>query len=56
MPLLRVMLHQKFIFCCADFDSTIALDFQHKLNPFQDSCQQQMAMQSFLGILAFSCS
>jgi len=53
MPLLRVAHPQNFFFCVADFGSTIALDFQQKLQPLLRSSQQQMAMQSFLGIYSF---
>jgi len=43
---------QKYIFCGADFGSTIALDLQQKLKLYLHSCQEQMAMQSFPGILS----
>jgi len=53
MPLFRVLSSQHFIFCGADFASTIALDLQQKLKPLLHSSQKQMAMRSFLGIYSF---
>jgi len=50
MPLLCVVPRQKSIFCCAEFGSTIALDFHQKLKPFLHSSKKQMALQCFLGI------
>jgi len=50
MSLSCVVRPQKSIFCGAEFGSTIALDLQHKLKPFVDFSQEQMAMGSFLGI------
>jgi len=47
---------QTSIFCCANFGSTFALDVQQKLKPFLHSTKEQMALLSFLGILALSCS
>ena len=44
MPLLCVVPPQKFIFCGADFGSTIALDLQQKLKPFLHSSLEQMAI------------
>jgi len=44
------MTPQKYIFCGADFGSTIALDLQQKLKPFLHPSQKQIAMRSFLGI------
>jgi len=40
----------KYIFCCADFGSTIALDLEKKLKPFLHSSKGQMALGYFLGI------
>jgi len=50
MLLLSVVSPRKLIFCAADFGSAIALDFQQKLKPFLHSSEEQMALQSFLGI------
>jgi len=50
MPLLRVVPPQKYISCGANFGSTIALGLQLKLKPFLHSSQEQIAMQSFIGI------
>jgi len=54
MPLIPVASAQNFIFCGADFGSTIALDLQQKLKPILHSFQEQIAMQSFLGIYSSS--
>jgi len=40
---------QKYIFCSANFGSTIAIVPQQKLKPFLYSSQEQMATQSLLG-------
>jgi len=49
MPLLCVVPPQNYIFCCADFGSTSALNGQQKLKPFLHSFKAQMALRSFLG-------
>jgi len=41
---------QKSTFFGADFSSAIASHLQQKSKPFLHSSQEQMAMQSFLGI------
>jgi len=46
----------KYIFCGADFGSTIALDLQQKLKPFLHSSKEQMALGFFLEFIALSCS
>jgi len=53
MPLFHVLPSQNFVFCGADFGSTIALNLQQKLECLLYSSQQQMSMRSFLGIYSF---
>jgi len=48
-----VLPHPNFIFCGADFGSTIALNLQQKLKPLLHSAQEHIAMRSFLGIYSF---
>jgi len=50
MPLLCVVPPQNYIFCCADFGSTFALNVQQKLKPFLHSFKAQMTLRSFLRI------
>jgi len=45
---------QNFIFCGADFSSTIDLDFQQILKPFLHFSQQHMQCDFFLKFIAFS--
>ena len=56
MPLFHALPPQNFIFCGADFGSTIALNLQQKLERLLHSSQQQMSVRSFLGIYSFFCS
>jgi len=56
MPLFHVLPPQNFIFCGADFGSTIAVNLQQKLERLLQSSQQQMPMRSFHGNYSFSCS
>jgi len=56
MPLLCVVHLLKYIFCGADFGSTITLDLQGKLKTFLHSSQEQMAMRSFFEFIAHPCS
>ena len=53
MPLFHVLSPQNFIFCGADFGSTIALNLQQKSERLLHSFQQQMSMRSFRGIYSF---
>jgi len=53
MPLFHVLPPQNFIFCGADFGSTIALNLQQKLERLLHSSQQQKSMRAFLGINSF---
>jgi len=52
MPLFHVLPPQNFIFCGADFGSTIALNLQ-KLERLPHFFQQQTSMRSFLGTYSF---
>jgi len=54
MPLLCVVLPQKPIFCCADFGSTIALDFQQKLKPSYILLKNKWYSDLFLELIALS--
>jgi len=47
---MKVVPPRSFIFCGADFGSTIARDLQLKLKPYLHSSQQQMTMRSLFGI------
>jgi len=53
MPLLCVVTPLKYIFCCAAFASTIALDLREKLKPSLHSSKKQITLQSFLGFYRF---
>jgi len=44
---------QIYIFCCADFGYTFALDFQQNLKAFLYSSKEQMALRAFLRIYSF---
>jgi len=48
LDLLCVVSPQKYIFCCADFGSTTALDLQQNLKPFLHSSTEQMIYSSFV--------